>query len=229
MVKLLLNMQSATDNDDFTVWIYRRLINDIRLAISTQNSASENFELLGEMLEEQSYHSELNNAEKKFYNREIEAMTNRCLSTMIACLPTERRFAFLLAGVFNVPVPIVSMILETSETNVEADLAIAQRDLETFTKGHCSLFGEQNSCTCDKRVNYFFEQDEAIEFFNDNHNSKRKKISQLIVDGENGQLRVEDDILAVYRNQPFLEPHKASDGVNRLCKKPEFEKDRYFN
>jgi len=229
LVKLLLNMRTAVDTEDFTVWIYRRLVNDIRMAIATQSQASGNFESLGEMLEEQSYVPRLNNAEKNFYHREIEAMTNRCLSTMAACLPVERRFTFLLAGVFNVPVPVVSLILETPGNIVEADLEFAQKDLEQFTKGHCSLFGHENHCTCDKRVNYFFEQDETVKFFNDNQSSKRKKISQFLTESSNHQLLSGDDIIAMYRNQPFLEHHKASDGVNRLCKRPEIIKDQYFN
>ncbi|NOW96026.1 RNA polymerase sigma factor [Mucilaginibacter sp. SG564] len=229
MVKLLLNMGTAIDNEDFTVWVYRRLVNDIRKAAAAQSTVAGNFEALGETLERQSYHPRLNKAEQIYYHREIEAVTNRCLSTMAACLPIERRFAFLLAGVFGVPVPIVSMILDTSESNVTAELAFAQQDLEEFTKGHCSLFGRENACTCDKRVNYFFDQDETVEFFNDNLNSKRKKISQLIAVKKNNQNLAGDDIVAMYRNQPFLEPHSSSDGVNQLCKRPEIIKDQYFN
>jgi|GEM_PF-4227586 len=222
MVRLLLNIRGASDCENITLWIYRRLIGDIRKILSVQpRTITEQFTQLADLIGQESTNPRMSEAMQAQFSFEIEAVTNTCLTNMAACLPVEERFIFVLVGIFNVPEPSVAAILEIPLDTVVCGLQNAKALLAEFTSHNCSVFGHDNACTCDKRTNHYLAQDNPIEFFNDVNGPKRKKICELIADHKEASDIAPDELTALYRNQPFINTNSVSEGLSVLCKKPD--------
>lgn len=222
MLKLLLNIRTAKDSEDITLWIYRRLVEDIRKALNDENfCAGDQFEELADLIGHESQHPQMSATLKEQFKLEIEAITNTCLTNMAACLPVQQRFAFVFGGVFNIPVSAIAGILQMPIEEAGNLLSTAKDELMKFIGHNCSVLGHDNTCTCDKRTNHYLAQDNPISFFNDFDEIKRKRISDLLEDNQATEDITNDELIKLYRNQPFINTNSTNEGVGMLCKKPD--------
>lgn len=107
MVKILLNIRKAAASEDVRVWIYRMVVAEIKKTID------ETPDTIDEVTE-------------RFGNGKISA---GCLFGMLRLLSVEHRFIFVLAGVFEIPGPILSEILELSSESVNQGLTAGKEIL----------------------------------------------------------------------------------------------------
>jgi DNA-directed RNA polymerase specialized sigma24 family protein len=224
MVKLLLNIRKARASGDIRLWIYRNVIADVQNAI-TGDLQLKKFEFgeleklidheIGQIADE----AELQALSEK----ELELAKNTCLSGMVSCLPVEQRFAFILAGVLNVPVEAVAEILEIDTEKVTGDLSEDKSSINSFISKKCSLLGNDNSCTCNKRANYYREHGAPLDIFSGDETAVLKKLNELLTTQGDESDMGKDDLIKLYLNQPFLNTNSADRLLNML--KPKFNQN----
>lgn len=138
-----------------------------------------------------------------------------CTHAMLLCLNRERRMAFILGEVFNLPGPAAARILEITPENFRQRLARAREAMLTFMCGNCGLANPANACRCELRVGYARRQSAWRPYLEYAERLQKSGTGVAIGAQDLKQLSEIERIAAIYRTNPR---HELSGGAVRRIK-----------
>ncbi|TAL36745.1 MAG: RNA polymerase sigma factor [Spirochaetes bacterium] len=93
--------------------------------------------------------------EKQYYTDQIK---EGCLLGLLRSLSFFQRSAFILNVLNDLPVTVVSTILEKSDNSTRILIHRARHNLKNFLCGNCSLYQKGNACRCENLIEFSLKQ-----------------------------------------------------------------------
>jgi RNA polymerase sigma factor (sigma-70 family) len=145
----------------------------------------------------------------------LDQVRMACTHAMLLCLNRERRIAFILGEVFNLPGPVAARILEITPDTYRQRLARAREAMSAFLCGRCGLANPANPCRCTLRVGYARRQSAWRPYLEYAERLQESGQVAAIPAQDLQRLGEIERIAAIYRGNPR---HELSGGAMRRIK-----------
>ncbi len=145
----------------------------------------------------------------------IDQVRMACTHAMLLCLNRERRMAFILGEVFNLPGPVAARILEITPENFRQRLARAREAMSAFLCGNCGLANPANACRCELRAAYARRQSAWRPYLEYAERLQKSGAAVPLPTQDLKQLGEIERIAAIYRSNPR---HELTSGAMRRIK-----------
>jgi RNA polymerase sigma factor (sigma-70 family) len=151
-VQVYLHIDQFRGESQFYTWIYTIAKNQCFLQLKKRKKNSfSSMEALINAAQSDSKMETFRDREKQILLSQIK---DGCFTGLLRCLSFNRRMAFILHVLLDLPVRDVADILGKSEGATKVLVLRARRNLKEFLCKNCSLYDPNNSCRCENLLSF---------------------------------------------------------------------------
>ncbi|MFO7569968.1 MAG: RNA polymerase sigma factor [Smithellaceae bacterium] len=189
----------------FRTWLYRIVVNHI---LNMKENKKELF-----------FARMVKNNEDRFINNQpdrritvrgqndkfSEETKASCILCVLLCLGRKERMVFTLAVIFDVTDKVGAEICEMSRGNFRQLLSRSRKKVYQYFVNHCSLFNENNPCTCANQTEYLIQSGMMNPERLINDQNSLGTIQSILGNSAKHMEDSYDEFLALFRDRPFLQ------------------------
>jgi RNA polymerase sigma factor (sigma-70 family) len=152
LVKIITSLGRFEGKSKFSTWTYRIAVNHLLNIKKSRLEQELSFSVFGEDIIRGLKQSSPNYSPEN--NLLAEEVKIGCTLGMLLCLDRNLRIAYIIGEIFELNSQDAAEILEITPENFRKRYSMARLTLKKFMGSWCGLVNTQNSCRCNKRINY---------------------------------------------------------------------------
>ena len=207
IVKLITNLSSFQENQNFKGWLYRLTVNHfLNIRKRPIEKSVSSFSSYGNGLDtiKDSYFEPENPIESKLILEEIKIS---CTRGMLMCLSRPQRLLYIFGEILEIDHNLGAYIFETTKENYRKKLSRTRNDLQNFMNKKCSLINSNNPCKCRNKTKGFIENG----WIDPKEKTFTKEYSKLVNEvisplSEHLENKIPNASKKVFQEQPFYNP-----------------------
>lgn len=224
LFKVVTSWSSFKGKSKFTTWVYKIATNYL---LTTRKRALEKKEISFNYISNElkaggkiKTDTTINEVEREILAEEVKI---HCTHSMLLCLSRDYRIAFILKVILNIDSKEGAQILDITPEAYRKRVSRAKKLVREFMEGNCGLVNSENSCICNRRVEFALMKKVIEPGKTMNTNPSIGAVNKPIEKTFVKEVEEIDKVTAVFRSNPYYETRNYLVKMKNLIKSDDFK------